>query len=185
MSMCAFVSRCVYVHALNVHARNAHLPLKRGVCWDTVRVRPLHLSQYNIHAFSGSTSLSGTALSHYKFLSFSAYIHACLESELSVSRGNIFRHLTALRGVFTLRLKINSSAAVNFKVKRSKKRLTFWEMNHFFFSGQEFEEKIETILMSFHSEYSYSEHLVSLSYLSIKTENNGKWIGLKMLLLYF
>lgn len=133
MSMCAFVSRCVYVHALNVHARNAHLPLKRGVCWDTVRVRPLHLPQYNIHAFSGSTSLSGTALSHYKFLSFSAYIHACLESELSVSRGNIFRHLTALRGVFTLRLKINSSAAVNFKVKRSKKRLTFWEMNHFFF----------------------------------------------------
>lgn len=133
MSMCAFVSRCVYVHALNVHARNAHLPLKRGVCWDTVRVRPLHLSQYNIHAFSGSTSLSGTALSHYKFLSFSAYIHACLESELSVSRGNIFRHLTALRGVFTLRLKINSSAAVNFKVKRSKKRLTFWEMNLFFF----------------------------------------------------
>lgn len=133
MSMCAFVSRCVYVHAVNVHARNAHLPLKRGVCWDTVRVRPLHLSQYNIHAFSGSTSLSGTALSHYKFLSFSAYIHACLESELSVSRGNIFRHLTALRGVFTLRLKINSSAAVNFKVKRSKKRLTFWEMNLFFF----------------------------------------------------
>lgn len=133
ISMCAFVSRCVYVHAVNVHARNAHLPLKRGVCWDTVRVRPLHLSQYNIHAFSGSTSLSGTALSHYKFLSFSAYIHACLESELSVSRGNIFRHLTALRGVFTLRLKINSSAAVNFKVKRSKKRLTFWEMNLFFF----------------------------------------------------
>lgn len=133
MSMCAFVSRCVYVHAVNVHARNAHLPLKRGVCWDTVRVRPLHLPQYNIHAFSGSTSLSGTALSHYKFLSFSAYIHACLESELSVSRGNIFRHLTALRGVFTLRLKINSSAAVNFKVKRSKKRLTFWEMNLFFF----------------------------------------------------
>lgn len=133
MSMCAFVSRCVYVHAVNVHARNAHLPLKRGVCWDTVRVRPLHLSQYNIHAFSGSTSLSGTALSHYKFLSFSAYIHACLESELSVSRGNIFRHLTALRGVFTLRLTINSSAAVNFKVKRSKKRLTFWEMNLFFF----------------------------------------------------
>lgn len=133
MSMCALVSRCVYVHAVNVHARNAHLPLKRGVCWDTVRVRPLHLSQYNIHAFSGSTSLSGTALSHYKFLSFSAYIHACLESELSVSRGNIFRHLTALRGVFTLRLKINSSAAVNFKVKRSKKRLTFWEMNLFFF----------------------------------------------------
>lgn len=133
MSMCAFVSRCVYVHAVNVHARNAHLPLKRGVCWDTVRVRPLHFSQYNIHAFSGSTSLSGTALSHYKFLSFSAYIHACLESELSVSRGNIFRHLTALRGVFTLRLKINSSAAVNFKVKRSKKRLTFWEMNLFFF----------------------------------------------------
>lgn len=133
ISMCAFVSRCVYVHAVNVHARNAHLPLKRGVCWDTVRVRPLHLPQYNIHAFSGSTSLSGTALSHYKFLSFSAYIHACLESELSVSRGNIFRHLTALRGVFTLRLKINSSAAVNFKVKRSKKRLTFWEMNLFFF----------------------------------------------------
>lgn len=133
MSMCAFVSRCVYVHAVNVHARNAHLPLKRGVCWDTVRVRPLHLPQYNIHAFSGSTSLSGTALSHYKFFSFSAYIHACLESELSVSRGNIFRHLTALRGVFTLRLKINSSAAVNFKVKRSKKRLTFWEMNLFFF----------------------------------------------------
>lgn len=133
MSMCAFVSRCVYVHAVNVHARNAHLPLKRGVCWDTVRVRPLHLPQYNIHAFSGSTSLSGTALSHYKFLSLSAYIHACLESELSVSRGNIFRHLTALRGVFTLRLKINSSAAVNFKVKRSKKRLTFWEMNLFFF----------------------------------------------------
>lgn len=133
ISMCAFVSRCVYVHAVNVHARNAHLPLKRGVCWDTVRVRPLHLPQYNIHAFSGSTSLSGTALSHYKFLSLSAYIHACLESELSVSRGNIFRHLTALRGVFTLRLKINSSAAVNFKVKRSKKRLTFWEMNLFFF----------------------------------------------------
>lgn len=143
MSMCAFVSRCVYVHALNVHARNAHLPLKRGVCWDTVRVRPLHLSQYNIHAFSGSTSLSGTALSHYKFLSFSAYIHACLESELSVSRGNIFRHLTALRGVFTLRLKINSSAAVNFKVKRSKKRLTFWEMNHFFFLAKSLKRRLK------------------------------------------
>lgn len=143
MSMCAFVSRCVYVHAVNVHARNAHLPLKRGVCWDTVRVRPLHLSQYNIHAFSGSTSLSGTALSHYKFLSFSAYIHACLESELSVSRGNIFRHLTALRGVFTLRLKINSSAAVNFKVKRSKKRLTFWEMNHFFFLAKSLKRRLK------------------------------------------
>lgn len=144
--MCAFVSRCVYVHAVNVHARNAHLPLKRGVCWDTVRVRPLHLPQYNIHAFSGSTSLSGTALSHYKFLSLSAYIHACLESELSVSRGNIFRHLTALRGVFTLRLKINSSAAVNFKVKRSKKRLTFWEMNHFFFLAKSLKRRLKQFL---------------------------------------
>lgn len=91
-------------------------------------------------------------------------IHPCMfkSSELSVSQGNIFRHLTVLRGFFTLRLKINSSAAVNFKVKRSKKRLTFWEMN-LFFPGQEFEEKIETILISFHSEYSYSEHLVSLA----------------------
>lgn len=165
MSMCAFVSRCVYVHALNVHARNAHLPLKRGVCWDTVRVRPLHLSQYNIHAFSGSTSLSGTALSHYKFLSFSAYIHACLESELSVSRGNIFRHLTALRGVFTLRLKINSSAAVNFKVKRSKKRLTFWEMNHFFFLAKSLKRRLKQF--SYLSIQNVATVSILLAYLSL------------------